>query len=133
MMRVFVVVLLFLAACENPTGKAALPNAKTPKEVALSFVDLLRRNHCDTALAYVNGNLKATYQKMIERKGFMFACEAWRAQYLPYSGVEFSHEEVITQSRKKVWLRLYKDDAGVFDVFSIEVESKGGRWWVVSV
>ena len=132
-MRPLLALLFVLAACQNPTGKMALPDAQSSKDVAINFIDLLRQNHCETALAYVDGGLKSTYQKMIDGRGFLFACEAWRAQYLPYDIVEFSHEEALTASRKKIWLRMYKDRGGVFDVFSIEVESKGGRWWVVAV
>jgi hypothetical protein len=132
-MRVIAALLFAFVACQTPSQKAALPDAKPPKDVAISYIDLLRQNHCDAALAYVNGRLKITYQKMIEGKGFLVACEAWRAQYLPYEVIEFSHEEELSKSRKKIWLRLYKDKGGVSDVFSIEVESQDDRWWVVAV
>jgi hypothetical protein len=124
--------VLSLVACQTPTKKN-LPKAKNPKEAALNFIDMLRQNHCDTALSFVSGTLKDTYQKMIDARGFSMACESWREQYLPYSVVEYTFEEEIGKDRKKVWLKLYKDVNGAYEVFSIEVENKSGRWWVVAV
>jgi hypothetical protein len=131
-MRYSLALLFLCLACENPTGKNALPNATNPKETTLAFLDALRNNRCELAISFTSGALKESYQKMIEAKGLYSACEAWREPYLPYDKIEYTFDEKVDTTRKKVWFRLEKD-TGEFLPASFIVEERNGRWWVISV
>lgn len=131
-MRNALLVGLLCFSCNNPTGENARPNAGTPKETTLSFLTALRANHCDVAISFTSGALKESYKKMIEAKGLQSACEAWREPYLSYDKLEYTFDEPINQTQKKVWFRLEKDTGEFSPVFVI-IEEKDGRWWVVGV
>jgi hypothetical protein len=131
-MKHFFVALFLISACTNPTGQNALPDAKSPKDTSLAFIDALRKQHCEVALGFTGGTLKESFQRMLDAKGIVSACESWRGPYLPYDKIEYTFEEVINKTQKKVWFRLEKD-TGEFFPTSLILEEKNGRWWVISV